>query len=59
VSVGSGFSLNERQYFYDNPAEILNKIITVKYFQETQNQAGNWSLRFPTIKVIHGTKRTV
>jgi len=59
VSVGSGFSLNERQYFYDNPAEILNKIITVKYFQETQNQTGNWSLRFPTIKVIHGTKRTV
>ena len=59
VSVGSGFSLNERQYFYDNPAEILNKIITVKYFQETQNQAGNWSLRFPTIKVIHGNKRTV
>ena len=59
VSVGSGFSLNERQYFYDNPAEILNKIITVKYFQETQNQAGNYSLRFPTIKVIHGNKRTV
>lgn len=59
VSVGSGFSLEERQYFYDNPAEILNKIITVKYFQETQNQAGNWSLRFPTIKVIHGNKRTV
>jgi DNA ligase-1 len=59
VSVGSGFSLLERQYFYDNPAEILNKIITVKYFQETQNQAGNWSLRFPTIKVIHGNKRTV
>lgn len=59
VSVGSGFSLEERQYFYDNPAEILNKIITVKYFQETQNQAGNYSLRFPTIKVIHGNKRTV
>ena len=39
--------------------EILNKVITVKYFEETQNQSGNYSLRFPTVKVIHGNKRTV
>jgi DNA ligase-1 len=59
VSVGSGFSIAEREYFKANPNEILNKIITVKYFQETQNQTGSWSLRFPTVKVIHGNKRTV
>jgi DNA ligase-1 len=59
VSVGSGFSIAEREYFKANPDEILNKIITVKYFQETQNQTGSWSLRFPTVKVIHGNKRTV
>jgi DNA ligase-1 len=59
VSVGSGFSIEEREYFKANPNEILNKIITVKYFEETQNQSGNWSLRFPTVKVIHGNKRTV
>ena len=59
VSVGSGFSIDEREYFKNNPNEILNKIITVKYFQETQNQSGNWSLRFPVVKVIHGNKRTV
>jgi len=59
VSVGSGFSIAEREYFKANPNEILNKIITVKYFQETQNQSGSWSLRFPTVKIIHGNKRTV
>ena len=59
VSVGSGFSIAEREYFKANPNEIFNKIITVKYFQETQNQSGAWSLRFPTVKVIHGNARTV
>jgi len=59
VSVGSGFTIEEREFFKANPNEILDKIITVKYFEETQNQSGNYSLRFPTVKVIHGNKRTV
>jgi len=59
VSVGSGFTIDEREHFKKYPNDILNKIITVKYFQETQNQNGTLSLRFPTVKAIHGTKRTV
>lgn len=59
VSVGSGFSIEEREFFKANPDKLINKIITVKYFEETQNQSGNWSLRFPTVKVIHGDKRSV
>jgi len=59
VSVGSGFTIEEREFFKSNPSEILNKVITVKYFEETKNQSGNYSLRFPTVKVIHGNKRTV
>ncbi len=59
VSVGSGFSIEEREHYKHHPENILNKIITVKYFEETQNQAGNFSLRFPTVKVIHGSKRLV
>jgi len=59
VSVGSGFTIADREYFKRFPDELCGKIITVKYFQETQNQAGNWSLRFPTFKVLHGNKRTV
>jgi len=59
VSVGSGFSIEEREYFKTNPNEILNKVITVKYFEESKNQSGNYSLRFPTVKCIHGNKRLV
>jgi len=58
VSVGSGFTIAEREYYYAHPEEILGKIITVKYFEESQNQTGTWSLRFPVVKAIHGDKRT-
>ena len=57
VSVGSGFSLDERYYYYENPSELVGKEITVKYFEETKNQQGGVSLRFPTVKTIHGNKR--
>jgi DNA ligase-1 len=59
VSVGSGFTIEEREYFAEHPEEIVGKVITVKYFQETVNKSGKYSLRFPTVKVIHGDSRTV
>lgn len=57
VRVGSGFSIEQRQEFYKNPDKILNKIVTVQYFEETKNQEGGISLRFPTFKVLHGKER--
>jgi DNA ligase-1 len=59
VRVGSGFSIEQRQEFYKNPEKILGKIITVQYFEETKNQDGGISLRFPTFKILHGSARTV
>jgi DNA ligase-1 len=59
VRVGSGFSIEQRQDFYRNPDAILGKIITVQYFEETKNQDGGISLRFPTFKILHGEVRTV
>ncbi len=59
VRVGSGFTIEQRQEFYQNPKKILGKIITVQYFEETKNQDGGISLRFPTFKILHGQKRTV
>ena len=59
VSVGSGFTIEQRQDFYKNPETILGKIITVQYFEETKNQEGGISLRFPTFKVLHGEVRTI
>ncbi len=52
TKVGSGFSDEERLYFIKNPQEIIGKIITVQYFEKTED-----SLRFPTFKVLHGKKR--
>lgn len=53
VGVGSGFSIEERRYYYEHPEEIVGKQITVQYFEETTNQKGEISLRFPTIKAIY------
>ena len=57
VKVGSGFTIDQRQLFYKSPSAIHGKIITVQYFEESQNQNGDFSLRFPVIKAIHGDKR--
>jgi len=59
VKVGSGFSLEQRQYYYSNPNELIGKTITVQYFEETNNDKGGISLRFPTLKIIHGNTREV
>ena len=57
VAVGSGWSQEQRIYYHNHPEQILQKIITVRYFEETQNQHGGYSLRFPTIKIVHGETR--
>jgi DNA ligase-1 len=57
VRVGSGFSIEQRQEIYRNPKKILGKIILVQYFEETKNQDGGISLRFPTFKYLYGEKR--
>ena len=59
VRVGSGFTIDQRQDFYKNPKKILGKQITVQYFEETKNQDGGISLRFPTFKILHGSARTI
>lgn len=57
VSVGSGFSMEERRLFSEKPEEIIGKVITVNYFEESIDKDGNYSLRFPVVKVIHGKSR--
>lgn len=59
VQVGSGFSHEQRRYYFKNPNEIIGKQVTVQYFEETQNQDGGYSLRFPVIKAIYETERDV
>ena len=55
VKVGSGFTQEQRLEYMDG--SIVGKTITVQYFEETKNDRGGISLRFPTVKVVHGDKR--
>lgn len=57
VRVGSGWTIEERRRYYKNPEQIIGKVITVQYFSESFNEKGEISLRFPTIKAIHGEER--
>jgi DNA ligase-1 len=57
VQVGSGFSLDQRKHYMKNPKEIIGKTVTVQYFEETHNQEGGISLRFPTVKTIYENGR--
>lgn len=57
VQVGSGFNHEQRRLYFQNPDQIIGKQVTVQYFEETHNQNGGTSLRFPTIKAIYENER--
>ena len=59
VQVGSGFSLEERRQYHRQPDLILGAQVTVQYFEETLDQEGNNSLRFPVFKWNHGKNRSI
>ena len=52
VAVGSGWNQEQRIRYQKNPSELIGKTITVQYFEETKNQQGGISLRFPTVKHV-------
>ena len=58
VGVGSGFNKQQREYYHKNPNELLGKTVTIQYFEETTNQMGGTSLRFPVVKHIYENGRT-
>lgn len=47
VDIGSGFNDSQREYFTKHPEEIVGKIVSIKYKEETQNKSGSKSLQFP------------
>tara|TARA_R110000803_G_scaffold342_1_gene1244 strand:- start:18555 stop:19853 length:1299 start_codon:yes stop_codon:yes gene_type:complete len=59
VGVGSGFDQDERRKYFKNPELIIGKTITVQYFEQTTNQDGCYSLRFPVVKHIYENGRNV
>ena len=57
VNVGSGFSKEQREKYYANPEELIGKTVCIQYFEESQNQMGGYSLRFPVVKHIYENGR--
>ena len=60
VSVGSGISKEQRIAWYNEPANIVGKTVTIQYFEETvDSKTGNLSLRFPVLKYVYDEERDV
>ena len=57
VGVGSGFSKAQRKYYTKNFEELDGKTVTIQYFEETLNEDGLYSLRFPVVKHIYKNGR--
>lgn len=52
LRVGSGFSDEQREYYWNNRGEIIGKVVEIEYTEETENQDGGKSLRFPRYKGV-------
>lgn len=60
VKVGSGFTDQDRDYFWANQKELLGRVITVQYFEETTNKKDNsLSLRFPVYLELREPEKEV
>ena len=56
-AIGSGWNQEQRIKYHANPELLIGKTITVQYFEETKNQEGGISLRFPTVKHVYENGR--
>ena len=56
VRVGSGFTEELRNYYWNNPDAIIGKIVSVKYKEATKNKDGTESLQFPVFLAVREDK---
>ena len=56
VKVGSGFSDELRDFYWNNKNEIIGKIVTIKYKEATKNKNGGESLQFPVFICVREDK---
>lgn len=47
LRVGSGFTDDERNAFWSQREDMIGRVVTVQYFEETTDDTGKPSLRFP------------
>lgn len=56
LGVGSGFTDSQRDFFWNNPDEIVGRIVQIKYKGETQNKNGGISVQFPIFEIVRTDK---
>ena len=56
VNVGSGFTDEQRELYWDNKYDVIGKIAEIKCDAITKNQNGTYSLRFPVFMRLRGFK---
>lgn len=59
LGVGSGFTDEQRDLFWNDPEKVIGKIVTVKYKTETKNKNGGISVQFPTFVCVREDKTEV
>lgn len=52
LQVGSGFTDEQREYYFEHKDEIIGRVVTIQYFRESKNQNGGLSVSFPVFKTI-------
>lgn len=52
LGVGSGYTDGQRKEIWNNQEKYLNRIAEIQYFEETYNDKGGLSLRFPVFKCV-------
>lgn len=59
LGVGSGFTDEQRDYYWNNKEEIIDKIVQIKYKGETKNKQGGLSVQFPIFEIVRNDKNGV
>jgi DNA ligase-1 len=52
VGVGSGMTDTQRAYLWRNQDKLIGRIAEIRFFEETQDKDGNFSLRFPVLSEL-------
>ena len=56
LGVGSGFTDEQRDYYWNHRNEIIGKIVQIKYKGETKNKQGGLSVQFPIFQTVRHDK---
>ena len=56
LKIGSGLTDEQRDFYWKHPEEIVSHIVEIQYFEESNNEQGGLSLRFPVFKRVRNDK---